>query len=101
MGVLCQKPFDDVDVHFVTVPADRMVTVYVPVPIYKIVHITVVLFTTRHNIVEINGFCFGKQGEKFIRHILLRSEVLQVLALSKKREGRLQVFSCRFTFLSL
>ena len=28
-------------------------------------------------------------------------EVLQVLAPSKKREGRLQVFSCRFTFLSL
>ncbi|KDS10531.1 hypothetical protein M088_4616 [Bacteroides ovatus str. 3725 D1 iv] len=50
---------------------------------------------------EINCFCFGKQGEKFIRHILVRSEVLQVLAPSKKREGRLQVFSCRFTFLSL
>lgn len=100
-GVLGQQPLDDVDVHFVAVPAGRMVAVYVPVSVYEIVHITVVLFTTRHNIVEINCFCFGKQGEKFIRHILLRSEVLQVLAPSKKREGRLQVFSCRFTFLSL
>ena len=79
----------------------RQVTVYVPVSVYEIVHIAVVLFTTQHNIVEINCFCFGKQGEKFIRHILVRSEVLQVLAPSKKREGRLQVFSCRFTFLSL
>ena len=101
MGAFCQQPLDDMDVHFVAVPAGRMVTVYVPVSVYEIVHITVVLFTTRHNIVEINCFCFGKQGEKFIRHILVRSEVLQVLAPSKKREGRLQVFSCRFTFLSL
>ena len=36
-----------------------MVAVYVPVSVYEIVHITVVLFTTRHNIVEINCFCFG------------------------------------------
>ena len=48
-----------VDVHFVAVPAGRMVAVYVPVSVYEIVHITVVLFTTRHNIVEINCFCFG------------------------------------------
>ena len=100
-GALGQQPLDNVDVHFVAVPAGRMVTVYVPVSVYEIVHIAVVLFTTQHNIVEINCFCFGKQGEKFIRHILVRSEVLQVLASSKKREGRLQVFSCRFTFLSL
>ena len=100
-GALGQQPLDNVDVHFVAVPAGRMVTVYVPVSVYEIVHIAVVLFTTQHNIVEINCFCFGKQGEKFIRHILVRSEVLQVLAPSKKREGRLQVFSCRFTFLSL
>ena len=101
MGAFYQQPLDNVDVHFVAVPAGRMVTVYVPVSVYEIVHIAVVLFTTQHNIVEINCFCFGKQGEKFIRHILVRSEVLQVLAPSKKREGRLQVFSCRFTFLSL
>ena len=58
-GVLGQQPLDDVDVHFVAVPAGRMVAVYVPVSVYEIVHITVVLFTTRHNIVEINCFCFG------------------------------------------
>lgn len=37
-----------------------MVTVYVPVSVYEIVHIAVVLFTTQHNIVEINCFCIGK-----------------------------------------
>ncbi len=58
-GVLGQQPLDDVDVDFVAVPAGRMVAVYVPVSVYEIVHITVVLFTTRHNIVEINCFCFG------------------------------------------
>ncbi len=58
-GVLGQQPLDDVDVHFVAVPAGRMVAVYVPVSVYEIVHITVVLFTPRHNIVEINCFCFG------------------------------------------
>ena len=36
-----------------------MVAVYVPVAVYEIVHITVVLFTTGYNIVEINCFCFG------------------------------------------
>ena len=100
-GVLGQQPLDDVYFYFVSVQEVRIVSVYVPVSVYVIVLLTVVLFTTRHNIVEINCFCFGKQGEKFIRHILVRSEVLQVLAPSKKREGRLQVFSCRFTFLSL
>lgn len=100
-GALGQQPFYDVDVHFVAVPADRMVAVDVPVSVYEVLHITVVLFVTGHDIVQINCFSFSKQGEKFVRHILFRSEVPQVLALSKKREGRLQVSSCRFTFLSL
>ena len=101
VGAVGQQSLDDVDVHFVAVPTDRVIAVNIPVTVHKILHITAILFAVDFDLLEINCFCFGKQGEKFIRHILVRSEVLQVLAPSKKREGRLQVFSCRFTFLSL
>ena len=34
------------NVHFMAVPADRMVAVDIPVAVYKILHVTVVLLTT-------------------------------------------------------
>lgn len=42
------------NVHFMAVPADRMVAVDIPVAVYKILHVTVVLLTTRHDITEIH-----------------------------------------------
>lgn len=44
------------NVHFMAVPADRMVAVDIPVAVYKILHVTVVLLTTRHDITEIHCF---------------------------------------------
>ena len=98
METVGQQPLDDLNVHFVTVPADRMIAVNIPVTVHKILHITAVLFTASYNIVKINCFCFSKQGEKFFRHILLAFDVMQVFASLKKREGRSQLLPCRFTF---
>ena len=44
------------NVHFMAVPADRMIAVDIPVAVYKILHVTVVLLTTRHDITEIHCF---------------------------------------------
>lgn len=52
------------NVHFMAVPADRMIAVDIPVAVYKILHVTVVLLTTRHDITEIHCFCFNEQCEK-------------------------------------
>lgn len=54
------------NVHFMAVPADRMVAVDIPVAVYKILHVTVVLLTTRHDITEIwgierSGFFNGRE----------------------------------------
>ena len=76
MSILGQKTFDDVDVHFMTVPTDCVVAVDIPVSVYEIIHIPVILFPSRYHIVEIDCFCFRKQGEKFFRHIRFHSKVL-------------------------
>ena len=49
------------NVHFMAVPADRMVTVDIPVAVYEILHVTVVLLIARHDITEIHCFCFNEQ----------------------------------------
>lgn len=51
------------NVHFMAVPADRMVTVDIPVAVYEIFHVTVVLLIARHDITEIHCFCFNEQCE--------------------------------------
>ena len=51
------------NVHFMAVPADRMVTVDIPVAVYEILHVTVVLLIARPAITEIHCFCFNEQCE--------------------------------------
>ena len=80
------------------VPADRVIAVNIPVTVHKILHITAILFAVDFDLLEINCFCFGKQGEKFFRHVLCRFNVMRVFAPLKKREGLCQLLSCRFTF---
>ena len=60
---LVSTPLDDMNVHFMAVPADRMVTVDIPVAVYEILHVTVVLLIARHDITEIHCFCFNEQCE--------------------------------------
>lgn len=93
MGAIGQQPFDDVDVHFVAVPAGCSVAVDIPVAVYEILRVPAVLFAARHDITKVNGSCFNEQCEKFFRYILCRNNVVQVFVPSKKREGYCQVFS--------
>ena len=53
----------DGKIDFMAVPADRMVTVDIPVAVYEILHVTVVLLIARHDITEIHCFCFNEQCE--------------------------------------
>ena len=77
------------NVHFMAVPADRMVTVDIPVAVYEILHVTAVQFAVRHDITEINGSCFREQREKFFRYILLCNDVVQMRVPSIKKERSL------------
>ena len=52
------------NVHFMAVPADRMIAVDIPVAVYKILHVTVVLLTTRHDITEIHCFLLQRAMRK-------------------------------------
>ena len=53
MGAFCQQPFDDVDVHFVAVPANRIIAVDVPMTVDEVIHIATVPFAIRNHILEI------------------------------------------------
>ena len=83
------------DVHFVAIPADRIVAVDVSVTVYEIIHVAVVPFAIRYDILKIKLSCFGEQREKFFRYILFRSEVMQMLSPLKKRGNLL---FCLFIF---
>ena len=60
MGAFCQQPFDDVDVHFVAVPTNRIIAVDVPVTVDEVIHIAVVPFAVRNHILKIE---FSRLGE--------------------------------------
>lgn len=60
VGAFNQQPLDDVDVHFVAVPANRIVAVYIPMTVYEVIHITVEPLSIRNHILKIEFFRFGK-----------------------------------------
>ena len=60
MGAFCQQSLDDVDVHFVAVPANRIIAVDVPVTVDEVIHIAVVPFAIRYYILEIEFSRFGE-----------------------------------------
>lgn len=80
MGAFVQHPLDNMNVHFVAVPADCPVTVYIAVAVHEILRVTAVLLAACYDITEINGSCFNEQREKFFRYILFCKDV-QMLAL--------------------
>lgn len=59
-GVLGQQPLDDVDVHFVAVPANRIIAVDVPVTVDEVIHIAAVPFAIRNHILKIEFSRFGE-----------------------------------------
>ena len=60
MGAFCQQPFDDVDVHFVAVPANCIIAVDVSVTVDEVIHITAVPLAIRNHILKIEFSRFGE-----------------------------------------
>lgn len=60
MGAFCQQSLNDVDVHFVAVPANRIIAVDVPVTVDEVIHIAVVPFAIHNHILEIEFFRLGE-----------------------------------------
>ena len=89
VGAVGQQSLDDVDVHFVAVPTDRVIAVDVPVTVYKVIHIAAIPFAACHDVLKIKLPRFGEQFVKFFRYILFRSEVVQMWSPFKKREDLL------------
>lgn len=42
VGTVCQQALYDVDIHFVAVPAGRLLAVYVPVAVHPVLHVAVI-----------------------------------------------------------
>ena len=63
VGIFCEQPFNDMDVHFVAVSANRIVAVDITVAVHEIVHVTVIPLAVRDDILKVNNSRLGKQGE--------------------------------------
>lgn len=42
VGTVCQQTLYDVDIHFVAVPAGRLLAVYIPVAVHPVLHVAVI-----------------------------------------------------------
>lgn len=60
MSAFCQRLFDDVDVLFVTVPANRIIAVDISVTVDEVIHITAVPLAICNYILEIEFSRFGE-----------------------------------------
>ena len=60
MGTFCQQSLDDMDVHFMAVPANRIIAVDVSMTIYEVIHIAAIPLVTHNHILKIEFSRFGK-----------------------------------------
>lgn len=60
VGAFSQQPLDDVDVHLVAVPANCVITVYIPVIVDEVIHISAIPLTIHNYILKIEFFRFGE-----------------------------------------
>ena len=60
VGAFVQQSLDDVDVHLVAVPANRIVAVYVSVTVDEVIHIAVIPLAVHNHILMIEFSRFGK-----------------------------------------
>lgn len=60
VGAFGQQSLDDVDVHLVAVPANRVVAVYIPVTVDEVIHIAAIPLATHNHILKIEFSRFGK-----------------------------------------
>ncbi len=64
------------DIHFMAIPANRIVAVDVPVAVYEVIHVAVIPLAACHDILKVKLSRFGEQCVKFFRYILFRSEMV-------------------------
>ena len=55
-----QQSLDDVDVHLVAVPANRVIAVYIPVTVDEIIHIAAIPLALHNHILKIEFPRFGE-----------------------------------------
>ena len=55
-----QQPFDDVDVHFVAVPTNRIIAVDVPMTVDEVIRIAAISLAVCNHILEIEFSRFGE-----------------------------------------
>lgn len=60
MGTIVQYSFDDVDIHFMIVSADCITTIYIPMTINEIIHITFIPLAICYDILDIKFSRFGE-----------------------------------------
>lgn len=60
VGAFYQQSLDDVDVHFVAVPTNRIIAVDISVTVDEVIHITAVPLAIRNHILKIEFSRFGE-----------------------------------------
>ena len=60
VGAFYQQSLDDVDVHFVAVPTNRIIAVDISVTVDEVIHIAAVPLAIRNHILEIEFSRFGE-----------------------------------------
>ena len=81
------------DDQLMTIPADHIVTVYIPVTVDEVIHEAAIELAIVNDIPEIGFSRRSEQCKKFIPHIPLGSDVLMMQISSKKREYSFQICS--------
>ena len=60
LGIINQKGSDNMKIHFMTVAADHIVTVYIPVTVDEVIHEAAIKFAAVNDIPEIG---FSRRSE--------------------------------------
>lgn len=84
--VVIQNASDNMDNHLMAIPADHIITVYIPVTVDEVVHEAAIKFAAVNDIPEIGFSRRSEQYKKFIPHILFGSDVPMMQISSQKRE---------------
>lgn len=90
------------DIHFVAVSAHCVITIYVPVAVYEVIHVAVIPLAIYDDILKIKLPCIGEQYEKFFCYILFCKDVMQMWSPLKKRDIFLFcLFMLNYLFMGL
>lgn len=60
MGTIRQQTSNDMNVHLMTIPADCITTIYIPMTINEIIHITFIPLAICYDILKIDFSRFGE-----------------------------------------